>query len=90
MSDALIVEVFRSVRREGMYLYVPKAKGLEDVPEALTRMFGQAESALVFVLKPERRLARVDTAEVIAAITQQGYFLQLPPSPLEKKEVEPC
>ena len=32
-----ICSIYRSAKREGMYLYVDKAEGLERVPEALMR-----------------------------------------------------
>jgi hypothetical protein len=33
------------------------------------------------VLTPERRLARTSAAEVLRAIREQGYYLQMPPLP---------
>lgn len=75
-----ICAVYRSSRREGMYLYVDKSEGLERVPESLLAEFGRPQPALTLVLTPERRLARAQAAEVLAAIADQGYFLQLPPT----------
>ena len=79
----LICEIFRSPQKEEMYLYVEKAKGLVDVPETLLKQFGEAESVMPIVLTPERRLARVDVAEVLEHIEANGFFLQMPPTPQE-------
>ncbi|QFU76162.1 YcgL domain-containing protein [Halioglobus maricola] len=79
----LICEIFRSPQKEEMYLYVEKAKGLEDVPETLLKQFGEAESVMTIVLTPERKLARVDVAEVLEHIEANGFFLQMPPTPQE-------
>ncbi|PLW82222.1 hypothetical protein CWI75_10600 [Kineobactrum sediminis] len=75
-----ICQVFRSPRTAEMYLYVDKQRGLEDVPEALLARFGDPQPVMVLLLKPERRLARVAVADVLAGIEAQGFFLQMPPS----------
>ncbi len=75
-----LCEVFRSSRKEEMYLYVNKARGLEDVPEVLLKQFGEPESVMMLVLDSSRKLARANTEEVLAAIEEQGYFLQMPPT----------
>ena len=62
-----------------MYLYVEKAKGMVDVPEALKEMFGPAALAMTMLLKSDQKLARADTAKVISAIRAEGYYLQIPP-----------
>jgi uncharacterized protein YcgL (UPF0745 family) len=80
----LLCEVYRSPRREGMYLYVDRARGLAEVPPSLLARFGTPERALVIALTAERRLARADAATVMAAIRERGYYLQLPPQPGEE------
>lgn len=77
----LIVSIYRSPKKEGTYLYVEKATGLERVPEALLKQFGKPELAMTLALTAERKLARADAAKVMAAVADQGYFLQLPPVP---------
>lgn len=79
----LLCEVFRSPRKEGMYLFVKREEGLERVPEALLSMFGDPESALVFALEPSRKLALADTVTVLAALESEGYYVQMPPGKRE-------
>jgi uncharacterized protein YcgL (UPF0745 family) len=74
-----ICSIYRSAKVEGMYLYVDKAEGLARVPEALLQRFGKAELAMTLLISSTRKLARADAATVLAAIAQQGFFLQLPP-----------
>lgn len=76
-----ICSIFRSPRHEGMYLYVDKAEALTRVPEALLARFGTPQLAMTLVLTPERTLARVDVAKVLASLEDDGYFLQMPPQP---------
>ena len=68
---AVVCEGYRSARKPETYLYVAKAIGLEEVPEALLQQFGEPEVALTLMLSPERKLARVAAADVLAAIDSQ-------------------
>ena len=79
----LLCEIFRSSRKEEMYLYVEKSKGLAEVPEALMTQFGEPESVMTLFLSEERKLARADTAEVMAHIRDEGFYLQMPPTVAE-------
>ena len=76
-----ICAVFRSRRNPDTYLYVDHHEGLGRVPEELQRELGGTESAMTLVLTPQRRLARTSAAEVLRAIREQGYYLQMPPLP---------
>lgn len=84
-----LCSVYRSPRKEGMYLFVDRDRPLEDLPEGLLAGFGTPELALNLVLTPERRLARADAATVLAALDEKGYYLQLPPQPGIDPEVSP-
>ena len=81
MSGGRLVQVFRSSRREGHYLFVDLAEGLARVPEALLLHFGHPQPVLKLKLSPERRLAAADAAGVLSAIAEKGFYLQLPPPP---------
>ena len=74
-----ICTIYRSPKKEGMYLYVDKAQDLTRVPDALLKQFGKPEHAMVLLLHPERELANVDVMQVISDIDEKGFFLQMPP-----------
>ena len=78
-----LCQIFRSSRKAEMYLYVDKARGLADVPEPLLQQFGDPQEVMTLLLSAERKLARVDAAEVLRCIGEQGFFLQMPPSAAE-------
>ncbi|RLT99303.1 YcgL domain-containing protein [Ketobacter sp.] len=81
MSDPKIMcSVYRSDKKEGMYIYVPKQEPFEQVPEALMQTFGTPGHVMDLMLTPERTLARVDVKQVILGIQQNGYYLQMPPA----------
>lgn len=79
ISAARHVRVYRSSRRQEMYLYVDADADLGDVPEALLSQFGRPIEALSLLLTRERKLARAEAAEVLDRIAEQGYYLQMPP-----------
>jgi uncharacterized protein len=74
------VRVYRSSRKQEMYLYVDAKEDLARVPEALLRRFGKPVEALSLLLTSDRRLARADAAQVLADIEAQGFYLQMPPA----------
>ncbi|MEM6581038.1 MAG: YcgL domain-containing protein [Pseudomonadota bacterium] len=75
-----LIEIFKSARKAETYLYVDKAQGLSEVPEALLNQFGPAESVMSMMLDENRSLARADAGEVLSSIDQLGFYLQLPPA----------
>lgn len=77
--NKMICAVFRSTKKEGAYLYLNKAKGLECLPDALTALFGKPQEAFTMLLTPEKKLAHADVHKVLAELSDKGYYLQLPP-----------
>ena len=78
-QEKIICDIYRSPKKDQLYLYVPKTIGLKDVPEALLSMFGRPQFAFTMLLTPEKKLVKEDAAKVMAVLQEQGYFLQLPP-----------
>ena len=76
-----ICTIYRSAKHEGMYLYVDKAEDTERVPEALLKRFGQPERTMTLLLEEGKKLARADVKDVLQAIDENGFYLQLPPQP---------
>ncbi len=79
----LLCQVYKSPRKAEMYLYVEHAQGLEPVPASLLQQFGEPEAIMLLKLEPGRKLARADVQLVLAALEEQGYYLQMPPSTAE-------
>lgn len=75
-----LCDVYRSSRREEMYLYVEKREGTARVPEKLLELFGRPEHLVTMLLTPEKKLARADVEKVLSEIRERGYYLQMPPS----------
>jgi len=74
-----IVSIYKSPRKDEMYIYTDKRDGLNKVPEQLLEMFGKPVHAMDMPLTADRKLARVETDKVLEALDDKGYFLQMPP-----------
>ena len=83
----IICQIFRSPKEEGMYLYVKKEEGLTKVPEELLVLFGKPQPAMVLLLTPEKKLARVSVEKVVESLESQGFYLQLPPRGEQDEEM---
>lgn len=75
----LLCQIYKSLRHEEMFLYVDRTRGLDVVPQELLTRFGTPQAVMMMVMTPERTFARVETARVIEALKEKGYYLQMPP-----------
>ncbi|MEW8027703.1 MAG: YcgL domain-containing protein [Candidatus Thiodiazotropha sp.] len=71
--------IYRSPRKDEMYLYIARQDDFSCVPEALLQRFGKPVQVMEITLTEQRKLAREDVALVMANLNSQGFHLQLPP-----------
>lgn len=81
MTEKTFVSVFRSSAKDDTYLYVRRGHEWSELPEPLREIFGKPVHAMDLVLTPERKLARTTGREVLDAIKDKDYYLQLPEKP---------
>lgn len=74
-----IISIYKSSRKDEMYLYVEKSQKLTKVPDALMSVFGNAMHVMDMPMTANRELARVDTAKMLEDVAVKGYYLQMPP-----------
>ena len=74
--------VYRCGRQDQMYLYLRADLKPGELPEALQRLTGKLTEAMRLGLSPERKLARVDIAQVLEKLAAPGYYIQMPPDGL--------
>ncbi|MGN8161728.1 YcgL domain-containing protein [Pantoea sp. 22096] len=74
--------IYRSPLRDQTYLYVEKKDDFSRVPEELLKGFGKPQLAMVLKLADRDRLANADINKVKQGLSEQGFYLQLPP-PIE-------
>jgi uncharacterized protein YcgL (UPF0745 family) len=78
-TTPVLCTVYRSNREAGLYVYVRRAEGLERVPVDLLTQLGPTSEVLTLQLTEDRKLARVRATDVLAALADKGYYLQIPP-----------
>ncbi len=71
--------IYRSSRKNEMYLFLAQEDDFENIPQPLLDRFGHAVLVMELELHPERDLARQDIAKVMANLREQGFHLQMPP-----------
>ncbi|MBW1212531.1 YcgL domain-containing protein [Pantoea allii] len=74
--------IYRSPVRDRTYLYVEKKDDFSRVPDALLKGFGKPQLAMVVNLAQRDKLANADINNVKQGLSDQGYYLQIPP-PIE-------
>jgi len=70
--------IYKSPKKQDLYLYVARQDGLSRLPEALLSYFGTPELVLELDLTADRKLAREDPVEVLKNLQEKGFHLQMP------------
>ncbi|MDH5219195.1 MAG: YcgL domain-containing protein [Gammaproteobacteria bacterium] len=82
--------IFRCDKKDQMYLYTPYQEDeeavIEALPEGLLKLTGKLKKVMVLDLTPEQKLARANVNDVIASITEKGYYLQYPPNEILRQD----
>lgn len=82
--------IFRCSKKDEMYLYVPYQDNpdnlLANLPQGLKQVTGRLEKVLDLELTVDRKLARASTDEVINSLQQKGFYLQMPPNDILRKD----
>ncbi len=72
--------IYKSLKKEELYLYLKKKDDFSEIPAPLLKNFGQPEFVMELTLTPDRKLARENVNKVIDSINSKGFFMQLPPT----------
>jgi uncharacterized protein YcgL (UPF0745 family) len=72
--------IYRSSRKDEMYLYLAAEDGFDAVPQSLLKLFGEPVPVMELALNAGRRLAREDVVQVMQNLRERGFHLQMPPS----------
>ncbi|PHM73388.1 YcgL domain-containing protein [Xenorhabdus kozodoii] len=75
----MICVIYRSPKRDHTYLYIERRGDFSRVPEALLKAFGEPQYAMMISLSERKKLANADIEKVKAALSEQGFYLQVPP-----------
>jgi hypothetical protein len=74
--------IYKSLKKDGLYLYLAKKDDFSEVPQALYDSMGkEPQFVMELDLSPDRNLAREDVNVVINNLETQGFHVQMPPRP---------
>ncbi|MEO1888870.1 MAG: YcgL domain-containing protein [Cycloclasticus sp.] len=73
--------IYKTKKRDGLYLYVKEQDEFSDVPDEVMKQFPQPEHVFDLELSADRPLAREDVQKVMANLEKEGFHLQMPPRP---------
>ena len=75
----MLTAVYKSKKKADTFLFVEKRDDFDKVPEPLMAMFGQPLFVMIINLAKREHLGGSDLEAVKGALSDQGYYLQLPP-----------
>lgn len=78
MKEREFVSVFRSGKKRDTYLFVRRGLDWNELPESLRTVFGQPLHSMDLIMTPDRKLARTTGKQVLAALEEKDFFLQMP------------
>lgn len=74
-----LAAVYKSKAKPDTYLYLPAKDDFTQVPEALLTRFTHPQLVMMLPLPNDKPMPQVDKEKLQQALTEQGFYLQLPP-----------
>lgn len=78
-SKKIACAIYKTKKRDGLYLYVKEQDDFSDVPAEVMKQFPVPEHVFDLELSVDRPLAREDVMVVMKSLETQGFHLQMPP-----------
>ncbi|MDO4625808.1 MAG: YcgL domain-containing protein [Pasteurellaceae bacterium] len=73
----MLCAIYKSTKKERMYLYVSQRDNFSAVPESLMQAFGKLHLVMLFNLAGKKTLKGLNHQDVIDALQTQGFYLQI-------------
>ncbi|ABR74749.1 hypothetical protein CBG46_09180 [Actinobacillus succinogenes] len=74
----MLCAIYKSKKKDGMYLYIEKRDDFSVLPDSLREAFGIPVFVMLFNLVGKKTLINTDNREVMEQIKQNGFYLQMP------------
>ncbi|NRD70880.1 YcgL domain-containing protein [Psychrobacter okhotskensis] len=91
-------DIYKFSKHDGMYVYIARPDYPDDtdelkdwlgvLPKDFRAGLGRSKFVMHLDLEATPTLARVDKAEVLAKLQAQGYFVQMPPQDVMRRQAE--
>lgn len=70
--------VYRSLKKRGLYVYLPEKDDFSSIPDDIQKSIGDLEFALELTLEKDRKLAKENAATVMENLEKNGLHIQMP------------
>ena len=70
--------IYKSSKKQDSYLYIEQEDDFSRLPEILISALGKLDLVMTLDLSSQKKLARADIKQVISALQQDGFYLQMP------------
>ena len=70
--------IYKGSKKYDSYLYIEQEGDFSRVPEILLEAMGKLELVMNLELNGEKKLVRADVQQVMEALEQDGFYLQIP------------
>ena len=91
-------DIYKFPKHDDMYVYIARPDYPDDteevrdwlgvLPKDFRASLGVSKFVMHLDLATTPSLARVDKAEVLAKLAEQGYFVQMPPQDVMRRQAE--
>lgn len=91
-------DIYKFARHDDMYVYIARPNYPNDtddiqdwfsvLPKDLRASLGAGKFVIHLDLEATKSLARVDKQEVVSKLKSQGYFVQMPPQDVMRRQAE--
>ena len=72
--------IYASNKKPDLYIYIEASSDIEEVlPDAIAQYCGSYRFVMGLLITADKKLARASASDVLQAIDDQGFYLQMPP-----------
>jgi len=79
----MLCAVYKSIRKPETYIFVAKRDDFSQVPAPLLEQFGPPKLVSVLNITESTKMAMAEASKVIKQVKISGFYLQLPPPPVD-------
>lgn len=69
--------IYKGKKKQGAYLYLVEEDDFSQIPDILLSAMGDLEYVMTLELTSQRKLAQADVQQVIKALKEDGFYLQI-------------
>ena len=69
--------IYKGHKKQGSYLYIEHENDFSRIPQDLLSILGKLSQVMVIELGAGKKLAQADVQQVMKALSENGYYLQM-------------